>query len=50
MDENKNMMRYAAIYSMIISLLKKGKIEKEEAEEINNCCAARLECDAITID
>ena len=34
MDENQNAIKYAAIYSMIMSLLKKGKIDMEEAEEI----------------
>ena len=33
-DENQNTIKYAAIYSMIMSLLKKGKIDMEEAEEI----------------
>lgn len=36
--------------SMIVSLLKKGKIDMEEAEEINLCCAARLDCKALTLE
>lgn len=50
MDENQNAIKYAAIYSMIMSLLKKGKIDMEEAEEINLCCAVRLDCKALTLE
>lgn len=49
-DENQNAIKYAAIYSMIMSLLKKGKIDMEEAEEINLCCAVRLDCKALTLE
>ena len=47
---DENTIKYAAIYSMIMSLLKKGKIDMEEAEEINLCCAARLDCKALTLE
>ncbi len=50
MKDEKNNIRYAAIYSMIISLYQKGKIDKKTAEKINKCCAEQLECDVLTID
>ena len=43
-NKDKNEIKYAVIYSMIMDLYEQGSIDKATAEKINCKCAEQLEC------
>ena len=43
-NKDKNEIKYAVIYSMIMDLYEQGSIDKATAEKINSKCAEQLEC------
>ena len=41
-NKDKNEIKYAVIYSMIMDLYEQGSIDKATAEKINSKCAEQL--------
>lgn len=43
-EKNKNEIKYAVVYAMIMDLYEQGSIDINTAELINKKCAEQLEC------
>ena len=43
-NKEKNEIKYAVVYSMIMDLYEQGTIDRATAEKINSKCAEQLEC------
>ena len=48
-EKDKNEIKYAVVYAMIMDLYEQGSIDRTMAEKINKKCAEQLECREMTI-
>lgn len=48
-EKDKNQIKYAVIYSMIMDLYEEGAIDITTAEKINSKCAEQLACRKMSI-
>ncbi|MEG9430466.1 MAG: hypothetical protein VZQ61_06060 [Christensenellaceae bacterium] len=48
-EKDKNEIKYAVVYAMIMDLYEQGSIDRAMAEKINKKCAEQLECREMTI-
>lgn len=48
-EKDKNQIKYAIVYGMIMQLYEEGAIDQAMAERINSKCAEQLECRKMTI-
>lgn len=48
-EKDKNQLKYAVIYAMIMDLYEKGQIDKVTAQRMNYKCAEQLCCREIAI-
>lgn len=48
-DKEKNQIKYAIVYGIIMQLYEKGELDKAMAERINSKCAEQLECREMAI-
>lgn len=48
-EKEKNQVKYAVIYAMIMDLYEKGQLDKKTAQKINYKCAEQLCCREIVI-
>lgn len=48
-NKDKDEVKYAIVYSMLMDLFEKGAIDKAMAEKINQKCAEQLGCRKMTV-